>query len=390
MMQDLGTRRVMVRWACVVVACVSACARAGVDDARSVGEGFAAARSLMNEKKFEEAEKLLRQVDSETRDGGMSAAARYNLGFCAFQRGKALAESEPEKALALFESAASAYRASLDVMPGDERAAQGLEISRRWIQRLRDLKKQNEKKDQQEGQKSDSKQNQDGKGDPSKGESGEDSKGGSGEPKKSDGQESKGKKEGKDREKQLRDLAEEQRKAAENSESSSGGGPAPSEEQMEQKQKELSEKTRAAKDGMSKGEEKSGAAKESSPSEALEKAGERQKEAERALREGDMKSAAEKQREAARAIREAADRVGSGSDRKDEERAGEGEEKKDEKQDGKQSRAGAAGKQQIDRPVREVDPLAKQLLDREQRQRAQRQRWLKGQMVRPTPVEKDW
>jgi len=108
------------------------------------------------------------------------------------------------------------------------------------------------------------------------------------------------------------------------------------------------------------------------------------------LKNGDSESAGQHQREAARAIENAAERLASDSGKEGEKQASSNAGQESGKDGDEKANEKHASVQQIQQPKREIDPLAKQLLDREQRQRIQRQRWLKGQMVRPPTVEKDW
>lgn len=374
---------------------------------------FSAARGLMIEGKWQEAEKLLKQSDLGATDPALSAAARHNLGYCVFQRAKALAETKPGEALPLFRSAASAYRAALDVASSDTSAAQGLEISRIWIKKLEDQQRQNDaakKPDPKQG-----KPNSDGKDskDQSNPEDGSQPKSQSKDhpsnPQNGNQSAQNGSSE-RDQRQALQDLAKDQQNAANESRAQSSKPPesaaAPSAKEMQDRQRDLTQRTQEAKSKLDstatsktspkaesdKAAQQAQSSKQEGPTplESLEEAANAQQRAEQALKNGDSESAGQHQREAARAIENAAERLESDSGKEGEKQASSNAGQESGKDGDEKANEKHASVQQIQQPKREIDPLAKQLLDREQRQRIQRQRWLKGQMVRPPTVEKDW
>lgn len=384
-------RRAFIGWAGVLAAMLGTLplrvAIGQTSDGVELSAQFIAAGALAKEDQLPEAEALFKQIDLQARDPALATAARNNLGYCLFQRAKAAAGERPEQALPLFRSAASAYRAALDLTPGEANAAKGLELSRHWIKKLQD--QQAAKGEQKDGNNSNSDdQNSDENSSPSPDEEGSPTRGKNEKNSSADNSQ----------ERAIRDLAQQQAQAADESagKPERDGAKPPSE--MQERQKELSRRTRDAKESLKKPQTAPPSAKDENPpadrdpaeqhpkesdaQKALDEAAQAQNKAEKALSDGDTKSAAQHQREAAEAIRRAADQLAADSAQQEPEHRG-GQSDEDTKE---QSR----GVPQLEQPKRELDPLAKQLLDREQRQRAQRQRWLRGQMTKPPPVEKDW
>ncbi|HHN77795.1 MAG TPA: hypothetical protein ENK11_03845 [Phycisphaerales bacterium] len=118
---------------------------------------------------------------------------------------------------------------------------------------------------------------------------------------------------------------------------------------------------------------------------ALQDAMRRQQEASERLDKGDQQAAADAQKKAAESLREAADALRQEADKKE---GKQGEQNEQDQQQGEQ------GDQQKNEDQKEGqsrdDRLTEWLLDREKRQREQRDRQLRALLGRPAPVEKDW
>ncbi len=119
---------------------------------------------------------------------------------------------------------------------------------------------------------------------------------------------------------------------------------------------------------------------------ALQDAMRRQQEASERLDKGDQQAAANAQKKAADSLREAARALRQEADKK------EGKQGEQNEQD--QQQQGEQGDQQKSEDQKEGqsrdDRLTEWLLDREKRQREQRDRQLRALLGRPAPVEKDW
>lgn len=380
-----ASARGLARLVAVLITCTAGrvVARASEDPPAS----FSAARTLAHEGKFQEAEALFKQLDAQSSDAGLATAARCNLGYCLFQRAKAAAGEHSDQALPLFLSASSAYRAALDVSPGESSAARGLEITRQWIKKLKDEMTKDGRSKGEQGQ------------DPNKKDASDSAtkQGAPGE----DGAEDKGSPtDGGTQEQGLRDLAQEQKQAARDSEGTPNGRSPSLQNKLKEQQADLTKRTEQAKESLKertngRNQPRDGAPKDQPPPEtdaekSLENAARAQNEAGRALDEGDTTSAARHQRDAADALQRAADQVGAADQENATASPGDKGQKRGERSGENQGGVRGGNAQQLQQPKRELDPLAKQLLDRERRQRALRQRWLQGQMTKPPAVEKDW
>ena len=220
--------------------------------------------------------------------------------------------------------AADAYRSVLEIAPGDTEAAANTERVRREIQRLRDLIEQlKERMEEME-----------------------------------------------DLREQLQDQAEQQQQEADQTRSGEE-----SQQQQQQDQQELSEQT----------EQTQQSSPPSSATEDLEEARQAQQRAQEALERGDQQEAASQQQQAADKLREAAEKM----EQEAQQMQGEPQDQpSDQDPQSESEQENPDGQPGDPEPTEdEIDQLARELLDKERREREQRTYRAKG---RPIRVEKDW
>jgi Ca-activated chloride channel family protein len=96
-----------------------------------------------------EALDLYKEVAAKSKDMKLVAGAKYNLGNCYFQRGSKQKDSDLQKALADLTASVGSWRQVLDIEPENEKAAKNIEVARLIIKDIIDqLNKQ--RKQQQE------------------------------------------------------------------------------------------------------------------------------------------------------------------------------------------------------------------------------------------------
>lgn len=343
------------------------------DPSMSADARYNAGRELFLAGKYAEAAEQFRRADIESRDSELSARARFNLGQTLLKqpapaKGREPSET-PEQVKARLESAAQAFRSALEAKPGDIEASRNVEIARRM---LKDFEAQQEKQKQQQDkqskdgnskdQKQEKNQKQDGK---------QDQKDERNEQKDQQGQQSgKAGEQNQQNADKLKDLAEQQERAADQSRKASeekiAGEKKKEQEQAKRDQQSVNEETeQQQKDAdQSAGEQ---------TKEQLKAAQKEQEAASDALEKGDEKTAEEHQRRAAELLKEAAK---SEQDKADQ--AKQAEAKNQDKH----------AKQKQEQP--KYDQTASQLLDKERKERDARQQMLRALRGRPVPVEKDW
>jgi Ca-activated chloride channel family protein len=112
---------------------------------------------------------LYQEVATGSKDMGLVAKAKYNLGNCFFQRGAKQRDSDLQKALDDMKTSINYWRQVLDLDPKNEKAARNIEVARLTIKDILDqLKKQQEQQKQQPQQQQQNQQqkNQQSKQDP--------------------------------------------------------------------------------------------------------------------------------------------------------------------------------------------------------------------------------
>ena len=99
---------------------------------------------------------LYNEVAAESKDMGLVAIAKYNLGNSYFQRGSKQKDSNLQKALEDLQSSIVYWRSALEIDPENEKAAKNIEVARLIIKDLID--QINKQKQQQEEQAAKQKQ----------------------------------------------------------------------------------------------------------------------------------------------------------------------------------------------------------------------------------------
>jgi len=98
---------------------------------------------------LDKAVELYKEVGAESKDMGLVAKAKYNLGNCYFKQGVKQKDSDLEKAVEDLKTSISCWRQVLDIQPKNEKAAKNIEVARLTIKDIIDqLNKQKEKQQQ--------------------------------------------------------------------------------------------------------------------------------------------------------------------------------------------------------------------------------------------------
>jgi len=293
----------------------------------------------------EEAEKLFEQADRTTVDPSLSAKARFNLGHSRFTRGMAAANKEPAEAIETLKSAAAAFRAALEADCTDRDSARALEITRRQIKRLGDAVEQ-QKQQQQQKQKQ-SQQSSDKLDDLAK------------------------------RQQQLADeSAKAQQQQTEDPE-----GSAKESQRLKEAQEGLNKETAQALDEI-KPEEGDTDTKDAA--EQVRQAVEQQKQAKEHLDQAKPGEASPRQADAADRLKKASEAMARAAEKQGEDQQ-EGQDQLKQDKPGKEQEQKAEGS-----PQPKQDPAVSQLLDKERRERAERERRRKQTAGGIEPVDKDW
>lgn len=323
---------------------------------------------------IERARLAFRMADLNADSDSMRANARFNLGRLAYDIAIGLSAEEPDKAMDALREAARVYRSVLAVRPDDSEAAKNVERCRLAIRAIEEQLKQEAEEQQRRAEQLEQMAQQ------------------------------------------LQDLAERQQQASQQSQSandqmqqdSSIG--AESSRQSQEAQQELSEETREMLQQLMNqlGQTPDNAPGQTEMSEAMseiEQATQNQSGAEQDLQRTQPGRAVPKQEQAAEDLAEAAERLAEAarqqSGKGQEQGKGEGEDRQDQPQPGEGQEGADGGNEQQDQPQdnqrptrpREVDrlgeqdgdPIARQYLEKEIRDRANRVR--RGP---PLPTDKDW
>ena len=91
---------------------------------------------------------LYREVAAESKDMGLVARAKYNLGNSYFQQGAKQRDSNLQKAVDDLKTAIGSWRGTLDIEPENKKAARNIEVARLTIKDIMDqLNKQQQEQD---------------------------------------------------------------------------------------------------------------------------------------------------------------------------------------------------------------------------------------------------
>ncbi len=107
-----------------------------------------------------EAIDLYQEVAAESKDMGLVAKAKYNLGNCFFQRGTKQRDSDLQKALEDMETSITYWRGVLDIEPENQKAAENIEVARLTIKDILDQIKQQQEQQRQQDQQGQQNQQQ--------------------------------------------------------------------------------------------------------------------------------------------------------------------------------------------------------------------------------------
>ena len=132
-----------------------------VDEPAALEPKFNKANGYYRLDDLAEAIELYQEVAAESKDMGLVARAKYNLGNCLFQRGTKQRDSDLQKALEDMEASITYWRGVLDIDPDNEKAARNIEVARLTIKDILDqIKKQQEQQNQQDQQNQQQQQQQ--------------------------------------------------------------------------------------------------------------------------------------------------------------------------------------------------------------------------------------
>ncbi len=181
----------------------------------------------------------------------------------------------------------------------------------------------------------------------------------------------------------LDEIAEEQQREAEQN---AAQPPQTPEEQKQQEndQDELCDQTESEQEGLNQLQEQSDEMQE--VQEQLQKAREAQERAQEALEQGKPSEASEAQQEAAEALQQAAEKLREMSQPNESDGASDESQQQQSEGNQDQSEQPAQG-QESEAPSEKIDEIAKQLLEKERREREIRNA---RRTARPVPVERDW
>lgn len=133
--------------------------RALTDSPAAVEPRFNKADSYYRLDDLQQAIDLYRAVAAESKDMELVEKAKYNLGNSFFQQGTKLKDSDLQKAVENMQTAIGWWRQVLDFNPANEKAAKNIEVARLTIKDIID--QINKQKQQQEQQAQQQKQTQD-------------------------------------------------------------------------------------------------------------------------------------------------------------------------------------------------------------------------------------
>ena len=321
--------------------------------------------------RYTDAINAFREADERGISAPIRVRARYNLGHTHHTMAKSMSSGLSPEAMqdvdelltalknqvAILRSSAGAFRSVMELDRLDQQAASNTERVRQQIKLLQDQidaieqmiedEKQRQKVEQQQQQEQADK---------------------------------------------LKELAEQQQSEADETQSSP-----PKDEQEAEKQKsdqtELCTETESTQEDIT---QQNDADKAKQVMEKIEEAKEAQEKAQQAMDEGDMKEAGEQQEKAAQSLKEAADAMQALADESKSQGEGQGDQSGEEGQPQDEGDPQSNENQESEQAESDeeggdsdqIDEIAKQLLDKERREREAREAYKAS--GRPTKVKKDW
>jgi len=292
---------------------------------------------------------LYKAVAVESRDMKLVEKAKYNLGNCFFKQGTKLKDSDLHKALENMQSAIGSWRQVLDINPANEKAAKNIEVARLTIKDIID--QINKQKQQQEQQQQQQKQTQE----------------------------------------DLKQLLEKQKSLADKTQQESQK-PNPDYNDISKEQSQLKDRTEQAKQQLQQRNDPNNPdPKQQQAAEQLDKAEEKQKDASEKLNNSKADEAKKSQDEAAKNIEDAIKKL-SEQNQQNKQQQQQKEQQNSQQQNQQepnqpQEPNEAQQQQQQQQQAAAPDATAEEILDREQKQKEQRQ-----MMQSPgfQKVDKDW
>jgi Ca-activated chloride channel family protein len=322
--------------------------RAIQESPESVEPRFNKANSYYRLDDLSEAIDLYKAVAAESKDMQLVAKAKYNLGDCYFRQGTKMKDSDLQQAVENMQTAIGWWRQVLDIDPANENAAKNIEVARLTIKDIIDqINKQKQKQEQQQQQQ---KQNQEN----------------------------------------LKQLLEQQKSLANKTQQESQKQN-PDYNDISKEQNQLRDKTEQAKQQLGQQNDPNKPNEQNQKAaEQLDKATEKQKDAEEKLQKSDSEGAKKSQDEAAKDIEDALKDL---SEKKEHNQQADKQQQQKQQQQEQQSQSEpnqpAEPNEAQQQPQQQIAPdtTAEEILDREQRQKDQRQLMQSSGFQ---PVDKDW
>ena len=286
---------------------------------------------------------LYKAVAAESRDMKLVEKAKYNLGNSFFQQGSKLKDSDLQKAVENMQTAIGWWRQVLDIDPANEKAAKNIEVARLTIKDIIDqINKQKQQQQQQQKQTQED----------------------------------------------LKQLLEQQKSLADKTQQENQK-PNPDYNDISKEQSQLKDRTEQVKQQMQQQNDPNNPdQKQQQAAEQLENAADKQKDAAEKLKKSDAAGGKQSQDEAAKDIEKA---LKSLSDQQNQQQKQQQEQQNNQQQNQQEpnqpQEPNQAQQQQQKQQAAAPDTTAEEILDKEQKQKEQRQ-----MMQSPgfQKVDKDW
>jgi DNA repair exonuclease SbcCD ATPase subunit len=292
---------------------------------------------------------LYKAVAAESKDMQLVEKAKYNLGNCLFEQGSKLKDSDLQKALENMQAAISFWRQVLDINPANEKAAKNIEVARLTIKDIID--QINKQKQQQQQQEQQQKQTQE----------------------------------------DLKKLLEQQKSLADKTQQAQQQ-PSPDYNEISKEQSALKDRTEQVKQQIQQQNDPNNPdQKQQQAAEQLEKATDKQKDAAEKLKKSDAAGGKQSQDEAAKdiekALRSLADQQNQQQKQQEKQQQNSQQQNQQEPNQPQEPNQAQQQQQEQQQQVAAPDTTAEEILDREQKQKEQRQMLQSPGFQK---VDKDW
>lgn len=127
--------------------------RALTEEAAAPEVKFNKANALYRLEEYGDAMALYGEVAAKSRDMGLVAKSRYNLGNCRFRQGMRQKDSDLKKCMEELEASVSAWRQVLDIQPENINAAKNIETARLIIKDIMDQLNKQKQEQEKSGDK---------------------------------------------------------------------------------------------------------------------------------------------------------------------------------------------------------------------------------------------